>query len=153
MFAGTCHVVPGSYNTLQFLIQILNQIDSIVVYYFPKALMPHSIKGFLEINKDLSCSLRYFSTINLSDTISWIVPLPGLNPACSSHICNSISFFIWLLVSLLEFQMRLIVKWFSHLVVSPFFGLVTTRDFVHSIGNAPVVQILLQILCMIWAMA
>ncbi len=119
--------------------------------------MPHSVKGFLEINKGqikffvLQCEvLLYYQSEreNLFDSAStW----------SEAGLFDSISFFIRLLIIsrmiLLEWQMRLIVIGDFAFSCIPFSGMVATRDFVHSVGNSPVAQIVLQILCIIYTTA
>ena len=92
-----------------------------------------------------------FSMISWMLAIWSLIPLPFLNPACTSGssqfmYCWSLAWRI-LSITLLACKMSTTVGYFEHSLASPFFGIEMKTDLFQSCGHCWVFQIFWHVLC------
>ena len=121
---------------------------------FPQCVVIHTVKGFGIVNKaegDVFLELSCFSMIQWMLEIRSLVPLPFLNPACTSGsswftYCWSLAWRI-LSITLLVCEMSAIVHSFEHSLALSFFGIGMKTDLFQSCGHCWVFQICWHIEC------
>ena len=114
---------------------------------FPQFFMIHTVKGFRVLNETEGFFWKFlaFSMIQQMLAIWSLVPLPFLNQAWTSGSsqvtwCWSLAWKI-LSITLLVWEMSVIVQWFKHSFVLPFLGIWMRIDLFQSCGHCWVFHI------------
>ena len=116
--------------------------------------MIHTVKGFSVVNEaevDVFLELSCFSMIQCMLAICSLVPLPFLNPACTSG--SSQFTYVWSLTwsilstTLPACKVSTIIWQFEHSLALPFFGIGMKTDIFQSCGHCWVFQICWYIEC------
>ena len=140
-------------------IQVSQEAGKVVWYSHlfkncPQFVVIHTVKGFGIVNKaeiDIFGNVLAFSMIQQMLAIWSLVPLPFLNPACTSGssqftYCWSLAWRIFS-VTLLVCDVSTIVPWFEHSLALPFLGLEWKLTFFQSCAHCWVFQICWHVQC------
>ena len=121
---------------------------------FPQFIIIHTVKSFDVVNKaevDVFLEISRFSMIQQMLAIWSLVPLPFLNPACTSG--SSWFMYCWRLawrilsITLLVCEMSAIVWYFEYSFALPFFGIGMKAELSQPCGHCWVFQICWHIEC------
>ena len=152
-----CHTPSQSWTSQLFMsssnccfltsIQASQETGKVVSYChlfknFPQFVMIHTVK----VLPHSQWSRRFFQNALAFSMIQWmlsiwyLVPLPFLNPACTSGssqftYCSSLAWRI-LSITLLACEMSRVVQQFAHSLASPFFGTGMKTDLFSPVATA-----------------
>ena len=133
-FEPVCCSTSGSNCCFLSCIQVLQEADKVVWYShffktFPQFALIHTVKGFSVVNDASRCfsGIPVLFLIQRTLPIWSLVPLPFLNPACTSG--SSLFTYCWSLawrilsITLLAYEMSAITWWFEHSLALPLSGI------------------------------